>query len=212
MKELIKKLLSIVLAITIIVLALWLIYWLVTNLSTYVREIPKELGASLIAAITAVMVVMVGRYYERKRELDALYRDKKMEIYDEFLKKFFDLFHTNSEDSSVPKPDDLVLFFREFMRKLILWSGPESITTFLAWKNYLQKNPPDAQTIFLTEKFLLSLRTDLRHSNRGIPKGFVATILLKEGELFLQMAKKNPKITLAELAEIENMLKKDSAD
>ena len=68
------------------------------------------------------------------------------------------------------------------------------------------KGVPNAQTIFLTEKFLLSLRADLRHNNKGIPKGFFASIILKEGALFLEMAKKNSKVTLDELAEIENLI------
>ena len=119
------------------------------------------------------------------------------------------MFFSNFEDSQTPEPDDLVPFLREFMRKLILWSGPEPIVAFLAWKEHLAKGTPDAQTIFLTEQFLLTLRADLRHSNKGIPKGFFASLILKEGALFLDMAKKNPNITLAQLAEVEKMHKGD---
>ena len=210
MKETIKKSASIILALAIIVFVVWCLYWSITSFSKYIAAVPKELGAALIAGIAAVAVstltVMVGRYFERKKELDALYRDKKMEIYDEFLKKFFDLFFSNSESNLTPKPDDLVPFLREFVRKLILWSGPEPIAAFLAWKDHLAKGVPDAQTIFLTEKLLLTLRADLRHSNKGIPKGFFASIVLKEGTLFLEMAKKNPNVTLDQLAEIESLI------
>jgi len=213
MKENLKKLFSIIIGLVFLVGMAWFAYWIVKSFTTYISAVPKELGAALVAGIATVMVatttVMVGRYFERKKELDALYRDKKMEIYDEFLKKFFDLFFSNSEDSPTPEPDDLVPFLREFMRKLILWSGPEPILAFLAWKEHLAKGTPDAQTIFLTEQFLLTLRADLRHSNRGMPKGFFASLILKEGALFLDMAKKNPNITLAQLAEMENMLDGD---
>lgn len=200
-----------IVALAILAGMIWFVYWLVQSFTSYISAIPKELGAALVAGtatvIVATITVMIGRYFERKKELDALYRDKKMEIYDEFLKKFFDLFFSQSEDSPTPEPDDLVTFLREFMRKLILWSGPEAIASFLVWKEHLAKGTPDAQTIFLTEHFLLTLRADLRHSNRGIPKGFFASIILKEGALFLAMAKKNPNVTLAQLAEVEKMLK-----
>lgn len=213
MKENLKKIISIVFALALLAAGCFLIYWLVKSFTTYLSAVPKELGAALVAGIAAVTVstitVMVGRYFERKKELDALYRDKKMEIYDEFLKKFFDLFFSNSEESPTPEPEDLVPFLREFMRKLILWSGPETIVAFSAWKEHLAKGTPDAQTIFLTESFLLTLRSDLRHSNRNIPKGFFASLILKEGALFLAMAKKNPNITLSELAELENMMKSE---
>jgi len=213
MKENLKKLFSVIMALAVLATTAWFIYWVVKSFTTYISGVPKELGAALVAGIATVMVatttVMIGRYFERKKELDALYRDKKMEIYDEFLKKFFDLFFSSAEDSPTPEPDDLVAFLREFMRKLMLWSGPEPIVAFLAWKEHLAKGAPDAQTLFLTEQFLLTLRADLRHSNKRIPKGFFASLILKEGALFLDMAKKNPNITLSQLAEVEKMLKGD---
>jgi hypothetical protein len=211
MKLRLKKLLTTTLAFALTAGFVWVAIWSLRSFATYISAIPKELGAALVAGTAAVMVatvtVMIGRYFERKKELDALYRDKKMEIYDEFLKKFFDLFHSQSKDSPTTEPEDLVSFLREFMRKLILWSGPEPIAAFLAWKEHMSKGEPDAQTIFLTEKFLLTLRADLRHSNKGIPEGFFASIILKEAALFLSLAKKNPNVTLNEIIEAEKVLR-----
>jgi hypothetical protein len=174
-------------------------------LLVYLVGVPKELGVALIAAAATIVVstltVVIGRYYERKRELDALYRDKKVEIYDEFLKQFFGVLF-GSQNQSV-QSEDMVPFLREFIRKLLLWSGPEPIATFTKWKEHMASEAPDAQSIFLTEDFLLALRKDLRHSNHGIPKGFFAQLYLKESALFLEAAAKNPKITLAELAILE---------
>jgi hypothetical protein len=193
----------------------WLLYWGLTKFFSYVSAVPKELGAALIAGtatvIVATLTVVIGRYFERKKELDALYRDKKTEIYDEFLKRFFQLFHAESEKKPTPKTEDLVLFLRDFMRKLVLWSGPETIEVFVKWKDHLSKGTPDAQTIFLTEQFLLTLRKDLRHSNSGISRGFFAKLFLREGDLFLRLAKKNPNITLDQVVEAEKLLTKEKS-
>lgn len=181
--------------------------WLVYVFFQYISAVPKELGAALVAAATTVLVatatVMIGRYYERRKELDALYRDKKTEIYDEFLKEFFGLFFNAGEAGSESTEKDLVPFLREFTRKLILWSGPEVIEAFVAWKDHLGKGVPDAQSIFLTETFLRAIRDDLRHSNRGLRRGFFAKLCLKESDLFLEQAAKDPNLTLAALAEVE---------
>jgi hypothetical protein len=181
----------------------------------YVGAVPKEIGASLIAGTATVLVatltIVTGRYFERKKELDALYREKKTEIYDEFLKKLLDLFYSNAEVAPPAKPEDLVQFLRAFTQKLILWSGPRVIESFVKWKDHLAKGVPDADSFFLMEKFLLSIRKDLRHSNLGIRKGFFARLFLREGALFLALAAKNPKITLAEVAEIENRVKSNQA-
>ena len=184
--------------------------WLVYQFFQYISAVPKELGAALVAGATTILVatatVMIGRYYERRKELDALYRDKKTEIYDEFLREFFGLFFNSGEAKSETTEKDLVPFLREFTRKLILWSGPEVIEAFVAWKDHLGKGVPDAQSIFLTEAFLKAIRSDLRHSNKGLRKGFFAKLFLKEGNLFLALAAKDPNVTLAALAEIEKAM------
>jgi hypothetical protein len=207
-----KQVLSVIFVLLVLGGVLWLAHGLVHKFFAYIRAVPKEIGASLIAGIAtflvATLTVVVGRYFERKKELDALYREKKTEIYDEFLKKIFELFFSDVDSAQSSKSDELVQFLREFMRKLILWSGPEVIESFVKWKDHLAKGVPDAQSIFLMEKFLLSVRKDLRHRNFGIQKGFFAKLFLKEGRLFLDLAAKNPNITLAEVAEAENRLKK----
>lgn len=150
--------------------------------------------------------MMIGRYYERRKELDALYRDKKTEIYDEFLKEFFNLSSNGATNDSDSTQKDLVKFLREFTRKLILWSGPEVIEAFVAWRDHIGKGVPDAQSIFLTEAFIMAIRNDLRHSNAGLRRGFFAKLYLKEGNLFLALSAKDPTLTLAALAEIEQAL------
>src|SRR6185369_7414827 len=116
--------------------------WLVYSFFQYLAAIPKELGAALVAAAATVLVatitVMVGRYYERRKELDALYREKKTEIYDQFLQEFFSIFWSAGKVEGEPEKD-LVPFLREFTRTLLLWSGPEVIEAFGAWKDYLAK-------------------------------------------------------------------------
>lgn len=209
MKQRLQSIFPVASAIAILGGTGWFIYWLLASSFVYLSSVPKELGAALVAGTATVLVatltVMVGRYFERKKELDALYRDKKTEIYDEFLKKFFDLFFSGAKDHPTPEPEDLVPFLREFTRKLILWSGPQPIVAFLRWKDHMAKGTPDAQSIFLTAEFLLALRADLRHSNRRIPKGFFASLFLSEPALFLALARKNRNVTLAEFAEAEKL-------
>lgn len=184
--------------------------WATQAFFAYVSSVPKELAAPLVAGTATVLVatitVMIGRYFERKKELDALYRDKKTEIYDEFLKEFFGIFFSAGKKKEGEPERDLVQFLREFTQKLILWSGPEVIESFVAWKDHLAKGVPDAESIFHTERFLLAIRKDLRHTNDGLRKGFFARLFLKEGALFLAMAEKNPKVTLEELTAMEKLL------
>jgi hypothetical protein len=187
-----------------------LVVWVIRGFFFYLVSVPKEIAAPLITAAATIFVttvtIMIGRYFERKKELDALYRDKKTEIYDQFLQKFFEIFFSEGTNSPDKVESDLVPFLREFTRKLVLWSGPEVITAFVKWKDHLAKGEPDAQSLFLTEDFLLAIRADLRHPSRGLQKGFFARLFLRNGNLFLAMASKNPGVTLQEVAIIEKFM------
>jgi hypothetical protein len=175
---------------------------------SYLSGVPKELAAALVAGIATILVatitVVAGRYFERKKELDALHRDKKTEIYDQFLKVFFQVWFSPGK-SEEPGEPDLIALFRDFSVKLVIWSGPEVIEAFARWKEKMAEDHGNAAAVFETENFLNAIRTDLRHSNRGIRRGWFARLFLKESGLFLAMVAKNPKITLAEVAEAEKL-------
>jgi hypothetical protein len=198
------------LGIVLLLLMLGGVAWLVYQFTRLISSVPKELGAALVTAATTILVatatVMIGRYFERRKELDSLYRDKKTEIYDQFLQQFAGVFLNPSETNSNETNRDLVLFFREFTMKLVLWSGPDVIEAFVAWKDHLSKGVPDAQSIFLTEAFLRAIRSDLRHSNNGLSHGFFAKLFLKEGNLFLKLAARDPHLTLESFAKVEELM------
>lgn len=207
----IKELILSVIGLLLVAGIIFFVLWLVSSAFEYLGSIPKEIAAPLITGsatiIVATITVMIGRYFERKKEADALYRDKKTEIYDDFLRKFFELFFSGGKTVDDDKiSTDLVPFLREFTRKLVLWSGPEVIEAFVQWKDHLAKGQPDAQSLILTEKFLVAIRNDLRHPTKGLKPGFFAKLFLKNGNLFLEMSKSNPNVTLQQLAEAEIIL------
>lgn len=56
---------------------------------------------------------------------------------------------------------------------------------------------------FLMDDFFRALRKDIGQSSAGIEKGGFSHLWLRYPDLFLEEAKKNPDLTLIELAEIE---------
>lgn len=189
-------------------LAAAIVYAVVAFLA-YISAVPKELGAALVAGATTILVatttVMVGRYFERKKELDALYREKKTEVYDEFLKVFFQVWFSGGKPSKNEQEPNVVKLFQDFSVKLVLWSGPEALEAFARWREKMTEGHANAEGIFETEAFLTAIRADLGHSNRGLRKGWFARLFLKEGSLFLAMATTNPKVSLADLAAAEKL-------
>src|SRR5438874_71923 len=100
---------------------------------------------------------MLGRHYERKKEIEAHFRSDKIKMYDEFLQE---LFKTFQQDGDAAKPD-LVKFLREWQRKLVLWGGADVLRTYFVWMAKLKLGKPDAQTIFKMDEFFRALRADI---------------------------------------------------
>lgn len=122
-------------------------------------------------------------------------------MYDDFLTRFFELFHGKSDNSS----EELVPFLRDWQRKLVVWGGPRVLKSFIAWKESLLEEP-NAQSVFKMGEFFIAMRHDIGLSNRGIEAGLFSHLILRHASLFLAAAKNNPNITLREIAEIEKEL------
>jgi hypothetical protein len=148
--------------------------------------------------------VVLTRYYQSKQERKVAHRDRKIELYDEFVKKLFDIFLGDTERET--KSENLVPFLREIQRKLVLWSGPETIKAYAEWHKVLTTNPPRANHMIKMIDFFLALREDLGHSNKGIKHSHMVRFLLRNSDLFMQEYRKNPNVTFAEIAALEEKL------
>ena len=184
------------------------VYWLISSIWEQFTLLDEKIAVAALTAFSTVTVstitIVVGKYYERKKDIEAHYRTKKTEIYDEFLKKLFETFF----DSDTQDSEQLVTFLREWQRKVILWGGQDVLVSYLKWMQHLKKGNPDADSIFFMEELFKEIRKDLGHKSSRLGKGTFAHLLLTNSELFLEMAAKNPKLTMAELVEVEKLLNK----
>lgn len=198
-----KKWLSPLLGLVLIAIAVWAIAigirWFWGQLVTLDTPVVVGVISAMATVIAATTTVMLGRYYERKREIEAHFRADKIKIYDEFLTEFFKVFHGGEKADSGPT----VEFLRAWNQKLILWSGPEVMMAYMRWTHHMKRVRPNIQTVLLMDKFFRALRFDIGQGVRTLPPGALASLNLREGDLFLEQAQKNPLLTLAELADME---------
>jgi len=202
---------QVILGLVLITIILGLIIWGLSTVWSWFSSLDPKLAAGLVTAsstvVVATLTLVVGRYFERVKEAESHLREKKIEMYDEFLQELFKLFNSvKDEKEGTPEEvesDDLVEFLQEWQRKLIVWGGAPVLKSFMDWNNFMQGNEPCAKTIYLMDEFFRAMRKDIGLSNKQLEKGFFAHVILRNSELFLEMAKKNPNVTLAELSEFE---------
>jgi hypothetical protein len=172
-------------------------------------KINPNLSIALIAGFTTVLAstltIVIGRYFEANRDRKAVHRDKKIELYNEFLIKLFEIF---TGDENQKKHEDLVPFLREIQRKIILWSGPDVIKSYTDWHKELTSHgdKPRANAMIKMMDFFLALRKDLGHSNIGIKHEQLLRFMLKKPDLFMKMYSNNHEVTMEEISQIEKEL------
>jgi len=189
------------LALALIGGVLWGLYVAARSVWVSLVGVNPQLAVAVVAAATTLIAstatVMLGRYYERRKEIEAHFRSEKIKIYDEFLAELFKTFHGGDQSS-----DEMVKFLREWQRKLVLWGGGNVLAAYFKWMSSL-KGIPNAQTIYLMDEFFRALRSDIGQSSNSLPKGAFANLVLRHGDFFLKQARLNPRITLAELSDLE---------
>ena len=190
----------------LIFLFIALAFWLLTSIWSWFSSLNSDMAVGMLTAsstvIVATITLVLGRYFERVKEAETHLRSQKIEIYDQFLKRFFALFNDEKKAGEIGD-EDMVPFLQEWQRKLVVWGGPNVLSSFVIWKQHLASGNVDAHGVFLMDEFFRAMRSDIGLSNRGLKKGFFSTLILRHASLFLEQAKLNPNITLAELAKIE---------
>jgi hypothetical protein len=205
--KILRQLLFQALGLGLVIGTLWVLYQACTTTWKAFSTIQPVVAAALVAGAATIVgstaAVMAGRYFERKKELEALYRDKKMPIYSSFLTEIFSRFQ--GAKATVESDTDLVSFFQEWHRQIVLWGGPEVVNAYLNWKNTL-RGGPTARTNFAMDNLIFAIRSELGNVNRGIKSGLFAQMTLRNPDLFIRMAKDNPDIQLSEVAAEEKRL------
>ncbi len=189
---------------------IWGAYRVTSYLFQIFSTLEPDIAIAIIAGSTTIiastLAIVLGRYFEAKKEREVAHRDKKVILYDEFLKKLFDLFLGHEEDR--PRQEEFVPFLRDIQRKIILWSGPKVIKSYSKWHKELTSQPqrPKAKSMIKMIDFFLALRNDLGHSNKGIKREYLVRFMLKKPDLFMRMFREKPEVTLDEIAEAEEKL------
>lgn len=183
-----------------------LICLLVRLLSRADTTIAAAVVAGSLAILSSTIAVVVGRSFEARRDREAAHRERKTDTYDSFLKRLFEIFHGGRATEGAE--DELIDFFRENSRKFLLWSGPGGLKAYSDWQDALkgQARNPKADSVIKMVDFFLALRKDLGHSNRGLKRDHLVGLVLRNPQLFMELYRRNPSISLAEIARAEQQL------
>lgn len=195
--------------------------WYVASLVwSELKSIDESIAVASVAGfatiVSATATVMLGRYLENKREIATQIRKEKIKIYTEFLSDLFRHIARTDEVKKAlgdePSDKDLLKTLAKWQETIIIWGGQNVIKAYFEWINMIKRGKIDAEMVFAMDRFIRCVRSEVGNKSYILPQGYFAHSFLREADLFLKLAKKNPKMTLAEMAEYEVILDTDRSN
>ncbi|PKF76463.1 hypothetical protein CW749_26900 [Vibrio sp. vnigr-6D03] len=113
---------------------------------------------------------LILQRHVREREIEEAHRQKKVEIYNDFLKLVSAFMQgTNaSNKKKMPNQQKILDEFEKFQNGILLWGGPKVIQAFLDYRKNSGEEQ-DSLTIFRhVDALYKSLREDIGLSNSGL--------------------------------------------
>ncbi|MHB8808187.1 MAG: hypothetical protein ACYC59_11500, partial [Anaerolineaceae bacterium] len=151
-----------------------------------ITSLQPDLASALITASGTVIVVFlssyVGKYFERKKEIENRQREKKIEVYEEFMQKWFEKLVENKKQEKSFSDDEFIKFLSKFTQKLILWGSDKVVKKYSQFrKQSLNTETSDPTlTLYSFEEVLLEIRKDIGHSNSSLIKGDILTLFIND--------------------------------
>ena len=160
----------------------WGVYYLLRLYWVSVTSLQSDIGSAIVAAsatvIVSVSAIVGGKYFERRQQIEQQQRERKIEIYEEFMEKWFAyiLELKKKPTKNFAESDEFVQFFSKFTRKLILWGSNGVVKEYSTFRQVSSQPVKEGSLELLIqfEKVLLEMRKDLGHG---------ATTTIKKGEL-----------------------------
>jgi len=192
-----------VLGIVLLALIGWGFVALVGAAWRSVISLQAEMATAVLAASATVLVsvitVFIGKYIEKRREIELKQREKKIEIYEIFMEKWFKYLLLGKSSAGKQVKDlssdpEFMSFLIEFTRKLILWGSNGVVKEYSKFRRSGAEGSPSL-SLYHFEKLLLAIRKDLGNSNVGLVEGDLLALFINDLETLKDTGAKGQKMT-----------------
>ncbi len=166
--------LSLALGFFLIGIAGYFAYEMISWLASSLKDVNPSVGAALIAgSATVISSVFIASYNSRKaRERVAFeaHREKKAEVYNEFMGMVIELMKNTKEGKEGDDllPDNIEEFFYNFTAKVTVYGGPGVVKAFANWRSVSANDDSGVSGLLLIDKLFREMRADLGESNKGL--------------------------------------------
>lgn len=154
-----------------------LIGWAIALEQAVSAEILVGLGAGLVAVVVLVLVQRRTVADQRRRDL----RDRRAGVYREIVKFYLEIMLWEKLGKEPKTEEEVIRFHARVTPLLLMWASDPVIKRYAQLRNQtLEGESNSVDLIFEFEKLFLAMRKDLGHSNRGLRRGDVLSLFVKD--------------------------------
>ena len=160
--------------------SIYFLYQLVHDIVISAFSLKPEAVGAFTTIIVAVITIVGGRYAERKKDIEAKLRDRKVAIYDKFIGTLME----QMLNSDKPNNNELILYLRSNTKDFVLWFSADVLKEFsmlrqMAVNSAASKTTPKS-LLRQYEKVLYAIRKDLGNSNRNLKTDDISRIYIND--------------------------------
>jgi hypothetical protein len=176
-----------------VLLFLSLIAWLGWYLLGLFSSLQPVVQAAFITAIVGFTSLTCSNFYTSQREINLKLREKKVEVYSRFIEGWIKAFlklaikikngEDNYQDAASTELQEFSALLLDITDDLILWSSDDVLKKYCEFRENLpgeQSSEFEKQLGFINFcKFMLDIRKDLGHLNKGIDEYDLLSLFLE---------------------------------
>ncbi|MDH6110148.1 hypothetical protein P3T36_006645 [Kitasatospora sp. MAP12-15] len=144
------------------------------------HAVDPTVAAAAVTAMSTVIVsvatLVIGRYFERRKTLEAELRASKIPIYARLVAGIFGVLHSPTDTQRAAAAEAL---FRDLTPDLITSASDDVLISWSRFRRSLTTTPPD-EGLFVLEKALLAIRRDYGHTGKNVREGDLLGLFIKD--------------------------------
>jgi hypothetical protein len=146
-------------------------------------------STNLLANLFAIILLILGIYLNKLKEIELALRDKKIEVYKKFIDYLFKVVQAKKQNKPIPEKD-METFMVNFNKELIFWGSDSFIKKYNEWK-LRSKNCENYKFALYFEDLLREIRKDTGHKNNGFNKHELLNVIISDLEDIVKTEAKN---------------------
>lgn len=191
MRVILKGIAALALILTISLGAVEAIGFLVRQIGHQMfHGINPTVAAAAVAAIStttvAVATLVIGRYFERRKTIEADIRASKIPTYSRLVSGLLGVFQSKSGPEQQAAAEAL---FRDLTPDLITWASDEVLIAWSRFKRDIPNLPPE-EAPFALEKVLMAIRRDYGHRGLDVKEGDLLGLFITDVDEVLAKRRK----------------------